>query len=961
LFPKDPSRPEDWLTDVEAAALQEWLDSDGRGIVAPITTGKASEANLRLAHELITFYTRHRHDDWSAEFIRREFANESLPHYPDWQEDLITLCRSHHQYYDDLASAQFDPKPAGSYQKIVHLRYLACVLRVADVLDVDPERTPEVIFRHRCVAPGSELHWRKGHVTWIHLIDGTAQVSLMARPEHAVLERAIRETADAIGTELQVCARLAREQPFEHCSFSGAQMPQYIWVLPAWLNVDIHPQPNAYVYIDGAFRPNTERLLSLFAGTALYSQKFDAVRELLQNAFDAVREAIAYERLADRAKTPSIEKMLAQKHLVQLRLEADATPAYLVCSDTGAGMNREIIEKHLLVSGTGQRREILELERRCESAGFSLGRTGRFGIGVLAYFMLAKRIEITTRRYQGAEGDEGHGWSFESDGVGSFGELRVTNRRMPGSEIKLVLRDDEISDAVDWFEGLKDYLLRTIVHLPCRFEFTTTLPTARPLSCSPGWALSPKEVLVNHLAKALEPRKNEDALVSRATREAQKASAKRLSEAFQEACDHLQWTVSEGDLPEKFGRFRIVFPFFRIRDDVSLPYISIETSNDKLQVNPIGQNEGVLMEPATSAAWRGMVTSGLDCDTQHAFVDIDLTSGTAGELKIDRSHVSLTQQANTRIAEFIAKEEEMLIEDYWVKSSGGKFALLDSVILRKEITPTADLCWLRVRSRTEMYWEKIQFPATDEDAVDKVTSYYRAKQILWGNRDVSLLPRIDFTGAQYSRNRHTASKAPWVSKALVAGSRFAVVPVWEHRSVKDSSKLNGFSMAIFPPNWPVIGFTPALGTPLWNRRHPILVQLDVAAWDWAALYFKSSLNPLPVRSDLLQHSSRAAAWLLHVFADDVQGPATYRAKPPNEIWTAIIEQDPEFLKSVWKLIFGTSRNKRRQEKPIVRVASITADIVTPSAWLTLNTYKEKEEVRRFLPEADDNWTCKIVK
>jgi len=59
----------------------------------------------------------------------------------------------------------------------------------------------------------------------------------------------------------------------------------------------VRPYKDAYVYIEGSFRPNTEKLLELLAGTALYEEPLAAVRELLQNAFDAVRERIAYERL----------------------------------------------------------------------------------------------------------------------------------------------------------------------------------------------------------------------------------------------------------------------------------------------------------------------------------------------------------------------------------------------------------------------------------------------------------------------------------------------------------------------------------------------------------------------------------------------------------------------------------------------------------------------------------------
>ena len=55
------------------------------------------------------------------------------------------------------------------------------------------------------------------------------------------------------------------------------------------------PRDNAYEFIEGAFRPNTAKLLQILSGTNLYRSELDAIRELLQNAFDAVKETIAYE------------------------------------------------------------------------------------------------------------------------------------------------------------------------------------------------------------------------------------------------------------------------------------------------------------------------------------------------------------------------------------------------------------------------------------------------------------------------------------------------------------------------------------------------------------------------------------------------------------------------------------------------------------------------------------------
>jgi hypothetical protein len=64
-----------------------------------------------------------------------------------------------HEGYTELLKESFDPRPAGRYGEVVHLRYLACVLRVADILDVDPERTPPVLFHYRDIASKSVIYW----------------------------------------------------------------------------------------------------------------------------------------------------------------------------------------------------------------------------------------------------------------------------------------------------------------------------------------------------------------------------------------------------------------------------------------------------------------------------------------------------------------------------------------------------------------------------------------------------------------------------------------------------------------------------------------------------------------------------------------------------------------------------------------------------------------------------------
>jgi hypothetical protein len=199
------------LTPEQVDAFQEWLDKSDRPASIPLTTGAPTPAVLIQADELITYYCRARHNDWSAQWIREHLIDQRLGSYAGWVDDLVTLCRSHHEGYEELVRDRFNPRIVGGTDgTVVHLRYLACLLRVADVLEFDPERTPEVIFQHRGIARASRVFWQKDREITFRL-DGD-KVIISARLADARLHRAIEQTADDVDRELSLCRRLALEQ-----------------------------------------------------------------------------------------------------------------------------------------------------------------------------------------------------------------------------------------------------------------------------------------------------------------------------------------------------------------------------------------------------------------------------------------------------------------------------------------------------------------------------------------------------------------------------------------------------------------------------------------------------------------------------------------------------------------------------------------------------------------------------
>jgi hypothetical protein len=212
------------LTTEDVERVQRWLDDEERGVEIPLSTGTTTAEQFRLANELVTYYCRYRHNDWSEEWMRKHLTGESLGTYAGWLDDLVILCRSHHQGKAELINESFDPRPVGAAPAvIVHLRYLACVLRMADILEFDPERTPEVILRHREIPAGSLIYWHKDH--GVSMIREDDRLSVSARPPTARLHRAIETMLDEIDHELQLCSSIAAETHFENCPNIKAKLP----------------------------------------------------------------------------------------------------------------------------------------------------------------------------------------------------------------------------------------------------------------------------------------------------------------------------------------------------------------------------------------------------------------------------------------------------------------------------------------------------------------------------------------------------------------------------------------------------------------------------------------------------------------------------------------------------------------------------------------------------------------
>lgn len=173
------------------------------------------------------------------------------------------------------------------------------------------------------------------------------------------------------------------------------------------------------------FGAEVGRLLDLVVH-ALYSEREIFLRELVANAADAV-DRRRFEALSDPA--------LMLPGEAKLRIIPDAAARTLTLSDPGIGMNKAELVQHL---GTIARSGTLAFARSLAEAPAAdkPSLIGQFGVGFYSAFMVAERVEVTSRR-AGTE----EAWVWASEGRGDY-TLAPGHRAEAGTDIVLHLKED---------------------------------------------------------------------------------------------------------------------------------------------------------------------------------------------------------------------------------------------------------------------------------------------------------------------------------------------------------------------------------------------------------------------------------------------------------------------------------------------------------------------------------------
>jgi molecular chaperone HtpG len=173
------------------------------------------------------------------------------------------------------------------------------------------------------------------------------------------------------------------------------------------------------------FGAEVGRLLDLVVH-ALYSEREIFLRELVANAADAV----------DRRRFEALtEEALGLPGETKVRVVPDKAARTLTISDPGIGMAKAELAQHL---GTIARSGTLAFAKSLAEAPAAEKPSliGQFGVGFYSAFMVAERVEVTSRR---AGTDEA--WCWASEGRGEY-TLAPATRAEPGTDVVLHMKAD---------------------------------------------------------------------------------------------------------------------------------------------------------------------------------------------------------------------------------------------------------------------------------------------------------------------------------------------------------------------------------------------------------------------------------------------------------------------------------------------------------------------------------------
>lgn len=344
---------------------------------------------------LMSDYFRSRHADNSLKAI----ANTDSVLALDLPKAIVpsrlismmgAVCRCHTLNFNEVML--LPQVENGIATDMAHPRFVACLLRLGDILDIDNNRFSDVFIKTISEMPElSQLHKDK-HLSITHLRIDSKYIEVNAKCKSPRVAKVTKDWFSWIKEEVN-------NQTLRWNTIVPDDISCYLPTI-SHLDIEIEGYDNLSTIEMPRFTIDVNKALELLQGKNFYKDPFDSIRELLQNAVDSTLLKLyeLYKNTEVVRNGIDVSFLNAAKQFpIHVEVRRDSNGIIQVSiSDKGLGISKQQLK---FLSNTGSSSKNVLKQDIIRNMPVWMRPSGVFGIGFQSIFLLTDRVDIETKDF----------------------------------------------------------------------------------------------------------------------------------------------------------------------------------------------------------------------------------------------------------------------------------------------------------------------------------------------------------------------------------------------------------------------------------------------------------------------------------------------------------------------------------------------------------------------------------
>lgn len=358
---------------------------------------------------------------------------------------LGKICSSHTKSFNDVMQLSFCE--VGIDTEDMHPRFIACLLRIGDLLDLDNDRFSDVMLSTLSKIPIDTLTHKSKHMSIESFRADKNEISIFAKCKDYDVAEVTQHWFDYINSEITN----------QMSNWNNIVPSKEIGYLPSIESLKVELSP--YQYIDGKKKPkfsvDTSKALDLLRGAGIYEKAVQSFREILQNAVDStlIRVWEEHKQNSQIFNEPFSNEFnqLIKNYPINVSIKNKEVDENfktweITIEDTAMGLSSNDL-KYLMNAGSSSK-NIKKINIIRDMPKW-LQPSGIFGIGFQSIFQLTDKVTLQTKDFFDEQYQEITLYSPESakNGAILLEKKDSTHAIKPGSKVIFNYKTKNIPDS----------------------------------------------------------------------------------------------------------------------------------------------------------------------------------------------------------------------------------------------------------------------------------------------------------------------------------------------------------------------------------------------------------------------------------------------------------------------------------------------------------------------------------